>query len=179
MKIMSDARKFGVKIEVKPERTRQAEKGTPELEKDKNLMEVSDELKKSIVEPLIHAADELEKNQENEGAEEIITSQEPVEKETPDEVGNIISEENIEKEEVEAPKPEDKTQEIIDERNEVVKEETVPETPEEQTIEEFPDQTEEIIEEENIEQNPKKKLEKDKPSGESKVSSDPNEILGR
>jgi len=166
-KIMSDAKKYNIEIEVTDKATKDAEDGTPELEKDKNLVEVSDELKKAIIDPLISAAEELDKNQENLGAEDIvdeenISTEHEIEDVPAEETEEVIEDENIEAEEVE---PEDETEDIISDRNE--------------TVIEKEDETGDIIEDENIERDEKKKLEKDKDSEDSKVSDDPEELLGR
>jgi len=160
--IMKDAKTFDNNIKINDEISRDLDDGKRALNKDVELVEVTQDVKEDFLEPLEKATDELQKSQENQGSEEIIQERdepEEISREVPEEAGDIIDEEN---EEREPDVTEDDAQDIIDEENELRE---PPET-----------ETEEIIDEEN-EVKKKKTLEKDKE--ESDVSDDVNDLLGK
>lgn len=172
-KIMSDARKYDANLETNPDATDEIEKGNAVLKKQQELFSIPDEGKKVITDALYKGAEELAKNQENEGAEK------------------LIDERNETTEEITTEEPSPETGEMIDERNEVTEEESVDEpSPEVGEMIDEKNQsavinvsdindTEEIIEDKN-ETVETSMLEKDKTEEEgSEVSDDPNELLNR
>jgi len=168
--IMGGARKYDANIETNPEATDDIEQGKAVLNKEQELFSIPKDDKAVITDSLYNGAEELAKNQDNEGTEE------------------IIDERNQATEELDAEQSLDGTEEIIDEMSGINTEEQVTEPAPEvgEMIEErninsetnlaVDGNTDEIIDEET-ESNTE--LEKDKVDEESEVSEDPNELLNR
>lgn len=172
-KIMGDARKYDANLETNPDATRDIEQGETVLKKQQELFSIPDDGKKVITDALYKGAEELSKNQENEGSEE------------------LINEKNEVTEEITAQEPSDTTSEIIEDKNEVTEEQSIQEpSPEvgemieeknKSSVTDISDMgdTQEIIDEKN-EVTEEPVLEKDKTEKEgSEVSDDPNELLNR
>ena len=68
-KIMSDARKYDANIETNPEATDDIRNGKAVLKKEQELFSIPSDGKKVITDALYQGAEELSKNNENEGAE--------------------------------------------------------------------------------------------------------------
>lgn len=165
--IMSQAKKFDNNIMINDEIAKDLDQGRRALGKDIELIEVSDEEQKNIIDPVMdRSSGELEKDQENQGSEEIIQNRdepEEIQREIPDETEDIIDEENTERKSEEVT---DTTSYIIDEENE-----------EREVKKPLDNETEDIIEEENNSKKVKP-LEKDKDI-DSDVSGDVNDLLGK
>lgn len=168
-KIMGDARKFDANIETDEKSSKDIEQGKAVLQKDKELFSIPSDGKKVITDALYKGAEELSKNQENEGAEELIDEKNESTLDSTDisdNTGEIIEDKN--EATVDDTKMDSNVDEIIDERNEQVI-----------SQEEEPDNTDEIINDMN-EKSDLSELEKDKSQYEdSEVSNDPNELLNR
>lgn len=169
-KIMGDARKYNANIQTNPDATDDIEQGKAVLNKEKELFSIPQSDKEVITDSLYNGAEELSKNQENVGAEEIIdekseTSEEVQTEQPSDETGEMIDERNevTDTEMIEEPAPE--VAEMIDDRNKNTRAEIAD-----------VDNTEEIIEEKN---ETTTELEKDKVVDDSEVSDDPNQLLNR
>lgn len=129
--LMKDVRNFDVKIETDPHLTEKEERGEDVQEKDKNLLEVTEEDKQEIIQPLMTGMTELAKEQQAEQGETMMDER------------NEIKEQQIEEppeEEVEVA-----GEELVDEQNEI--EEKLQEK-EEETVE--PEVAERIEEEDKI-----------------------------
>lgn len=165
--IMKKLREYDNNIKINDEVTRDLDQGKKVLNKDTELMEVTDEVKEKIIDPIISATEELDKNQENQGAEEIIQSQDEVKEKTrevPEDVEEVIQDENESKEDLVKEEQNQGAEEIIEKEN----------IDNKQQIIEPLEETEEIIEEEN-KNKVDEKLEKDDPDNLEDV----NQLLGR
>lgn len=167
-KIMGDARKFDANLETDEKATQDIENGKAVLQKDKELFSIPSDGKKVITDALYKGAEELSKNQENEGAEELIDEKNETAEvtEVPNNVEDIIDDKNDTV--IDTTQDESNVEEMIEDRNEQVETEDIREN-----------NTEELIDEKN-EETESLELQKDKSEIEgSEVSDDPNELLNR
>jgi hypothetical protein len=168
-KIMGDARKFDANLETNAKATNDIEQGKAVLNKEKELFSIPDAGKDVITDALYKGSEELSKNQDNQGAEELIDERNEVtfdveNQEPSDSVDEIIDVDSQvdDIETIEEPAPE--VGEMIEEKNAMARE-----------SDDVIGADEPIEDTEDIDV-----LEKDKEiTEESEVSDDPNELLNR